>query len=74
MAVERISEMETLQSDSDRRCIECEELKAQVAKLEDEKISWEAKQEATLLERASLVDQVAKLEEEVGHLNDRMGA
>lgn len=34
VVAERISEMDTLQFDSDRWVIECEELKAQVEKLE----------------------------------------
>ena len=42
-SAEHISNMETLQSDSDRKSIECEELKAQVAKIEADKHKWEAK-------------------------------
>lgn len=50
-AAERISNMETLKSDFDRRSVECKELKAQVAMLEAEKCSWEAKQEMVFLEK-----------------------
>lgn len=41
-----------------------------MAKIEDDKRSWEAKQDAGLLEKENLKEQVAKLEEEVRHLND----
>ena len=71
-AVERISDMETLQSDSDRKSIECEEMKAKVVKIEVDKRNWKAKQEGVLIEKASFADQVAKLEEEVRRLNEHM--
>lgn len=64
--------METLQSDSDRKGIECEELKDQVAKLEANKNKLEVRHEAVHLKRASLADQVAKLKEEVERLKDRV--
>lgn len=45
-----------------------------MAKIEADRRTWEAKQEEVLIEKASLADQVAKLEEEMRHLNDRVGA
>ena len=66
--------METLQSVSKWKSIECEELKAQVAKIEADRHNWEAKQEEVLFEKESLEDQVAKLEEEVNRLNGHVGS
>lgn len=57
----------------DRRGIECEELKTQVAKLEADKSDLGARQEAVLLERASLADQASKSGKEVEGLNDCVG-
>ena len=54
--------------------IECAELKAQTGKMETDKRIWEAQQEVSLYEMASLKEQVVKLDEEVRCLNDRVGA
>ena len=43
-------------------------------KMETEKHSWEAQQEVAFCDKASLKEQVEKLEEEVRRLNYRMGA
>lgn len=72
-AVERISDMENLQSDYDQKSIECEELRAHLAKIEVGKCSWEADREVVLHEKSSLADQVAKLKEEARLLDDREG-
>lgn len=41
-AAERISDIETIQSQADKVSIECAELKAQVAKMEADNRNWEA--------------------------------